>query len=329
MNATHHTPDGSFRNPWPHSGLHGWRDIVRVMKAHFGAIRRDGGRPTPDTATPEIAHPRADARDVRATWIGHSTVLLQAGGLNVLTDPVFCRRASPVQWLGPRRITDAALDITALPPIDVVLISHNHYDHLDRSAVRHLATSNPAATWIVPLGLGATIRRWAARDVIELDWWQNVDVKGLAVTATAARHFSGRGLHDRNRTLWCGFALSIGGWRGFFAGDTAYHDGFAEIGARCGPFDFVMLPIGAYEPRWFMRAVHIDPDEAVQVYRDLVSPHADALLPLMLGIHWGTFRLTPEPVDEPPRRVAARWAEVGLDPDRLWIARCGETRAIG
>jgi N-acyl-phosphatidylethanolamine-hydrolysing phospholipase D len=328
MNAAHHLRDGSFRNPWPQSDLHGVRDVVRFMKDHYVAIRRNGGRPSPHRTAPEIAHPRADVRDFRATWIGHSTVLLQAGGLNVLTDPVFARRASPVQWLGPRRLVDAALDITALPPIDVVLISHNHYDHLDRAAVRHLATAYPAASWIVPLGLGASIRRWGARDVIELDWWQTVDVKGLAVTATPAQHFSGRGLHDRNRTLWCGFALSIGGWRGYFAGDTAYHDGFGEIGARCGPFDFVMLPIGAYEPRWFMRVVHIDPEEAVQVYRDLVSPHADSPLPLMLGIHWGTYRLTLEPVDEPPMRVAAHWQRVGLDPDRLWLARFGETRAV-
>jgi N-acyl-phosphatidylethanolamine-hydrolysing phospholipase D len=211
----------------------------------------------------------------------------------------------------------------------VVLISHNHYDHLDKAAVRHLAAASPDATWVVPLRLGDTIRKWGARRIVELDWWQSGEVSGMVVTATPARHFSSRGFHDRNRTLWSGYALSIAGWRGLFVGDTAYHPECEEIGSRCGPFDFVMVPIGAYEPRWFMKSVHVDPDEAVQVYRDLASAHAGAPLPLMLAIHWGTFRLTTEPLDDPPRRVVQRWQSVGLDPGRLWIARFGESRDVG
>jgi len=212
------------------------------------------------TAAPEITYPRASDYHFAATWIGHATVLLQFGSLNILTDPIFSQRSSPVQWTGPRRVMDPALPIDKLPPVDVVLLSHNHYDHLDKSSVKRIAREHPRTTW--------------------------------------------------------------------FAGDTAYHPGFGEIGARCGPFDFVMIPIGAYEPRWFMRLLHLNPEEAVQVYQDLAAAHPDAPLPLMLGMHWGTFRLTSEPMDEPPRRAAARWRAAGLEADRLWIARFGETRVV-
>ena len=254
-------------------------------------------------------------------------MLLQIRGLNVLTDPVFSARAFPVQWAGPRRVMDPGVAIDALPSLDVVLVSHSHYDHLDRPAVKRIARAHPDATWIVPLGLGAYIRPWGARDVSELDWWQETTSRGLCVTATPARHFSARRLGDRNRTLWCGFALAIDGARVWFAGDTAYHPEFVEIGARCGPFDLVMIPIGAYAPRWFMERVHVNPEESVRIYQDLIAQRPERR-PLMLGIHWGTFRLTDERMDEPPRLTAARWREVGLDEDRLWVARFGETRRV-
>jgi N-acyl-phosphatidylethanolamine-hydrolysing phospholipase D len=277
---------------------------------------------------PAIVYPRASPAECAATWIGHSTVLLQIGGLNVLTDPVFSARAFPVQWLGPRRLMDPGLAIDALPPIDIVVVSHSHYDHLDRPAVKRIARAHPEVTWIVPLGLGAYIRPWGPRDIIELDWWQETVARGLRVTATPARHFSARRAGDRNRSLWCGFAFATDVMRAWFAGDTAYHPEFGDIGTRCGPFDFVMIPIGAYDPRWFMERVHVDPEEAVRIYQDLIAPHPEQRHPLMLGIHWGTFRLTDEPMDEPPRRAVARWREAGLDEDLLWIARFGETRSV-
>src|SRR5688572_1602865 len=205
MTAVHHLPDGSFRGPWPDGEAPRLRDVARVVRQYFAAIakdRRSGAVVL--KSEPAIVYPRADQRDCSATWIGHSTVLLQVGGLNVVTDPVFCKRASPVQWFGPRRRMDPAIDISALPTLDVVLISHNHYDHLDQAAVRHLAAVNPNTTWVVPLRLGSLLRHWGVRDVIELDWWQRAEVNGLVITATPARHFSGRGLRDRNRTLWCG-----------------------------------------------------------------------------------------------------------------------------
>lgn len=279
-------------------------------------------------AEPAIAYPRTDDAGIAATWIGHATVLLQLGSLNVLTDPVFSQRAFPVQWMGPRRVMDPGVSLDALPPLDVVLLSHNHYDHLDRPAVKQIARAHPGTKWVVPLGLGTRIRRWGARDIIELDWWEEAAIGALRVTATPARHFSARGFGDRNRTLWCGFALETTEARVFFAGDTAYHPEFGAVSARCGPFDLVMIPVGAYDPRWFMKVVHVDPEEAVQIYEDLVVLHPEAPPPLMLAIHWGTFRLTLEAMDEPPRRAAAAWREARLDEDRLWIAHFGETRRV-
>ena len=328
--GAHHAPGGGFRNPWPNSAPPQWRDVFRMMIQ----LSRGGRRaPTPrrgtfPVATPAIVYPRASEADVAATWIGHASVLLQLGALNVITDPVFCERAFPVQWLGPRRVMDPAIPLGDLPPLDVVLISHNHYDHLDRFAVRRLARAHAQATWVVPLGLGAYIRGWGARQIVELDWWQEASIGSLRVTATPARHMSARRLGDRNRTLWSGFALQTGGVRVWFAGDTAYHPEFTTIGARCGPFDLVLVPIGAYEPRWFMQMVHVNPEEALRIYQDVVAAHADAPAPLVLAIHWGTFRLTSEPMDEPPRRIAARWREAGLPADRLWVARFGETRNL-
>jgi N-acyl-phosphatidylethanolamine-hydrolysing phospholipase D len=277
------------------------------------------------TAESLVAYPSAGVNEFTATWIGHSTILLQMGGLNVLTDPVFSQRAFPVQWIGPRRMMDPALALEALPPLDIVLLSHSHYDHLDKPAVQRLARDHPDAAWVVPLELGAYVRRWGVKHLVELDWWQQADVRGLKVTGTPARHFSARRAGDRNKTLWCGYALEMAGARAYFAGDTAYHPEFGEIGARCGPFDFVMMPIGAYDPRWFMHVMHMDPEEAAQAYSDLTSS-GTAPSPLMLAIHWGTFRLTDEPMDEPPRRAASAWRERGLDNSCLWVAAFGETR---
>jgi len=322
----HHAPGGKFRNPWPDSEPRGIRDLLRWERERRGQpLAPTPARGSFPTATPVVARPRANADEHTATWIGHSTILLQSGGLNIITDPVFSERAFPEQWLGPRRVMPPGMAIDALPPLDIVLLSHSHYDHLDKPAVKQLARAHPLATWIVPLGLGSYVRGWGVREIVELDWWQKTEVKGLHITATPARHFSARRIGDRNKSLWCGFALAMGDRRAYFAGDTAYHPEFVSIGERCGPFDFVMMPIGAYDPRWFMHVVHVDPEEAVQAYRDLLVRHTEAPLPLMLALHWGTF-LTDEPMEEPPTRTRARWREQGLDESRLWIASFGETR---
>lgn len=330
LKRMHHAPGGGFRNPWPEAPPLTPGGIVQVVRDHQRGTREWPSPPRNSlpVESPAIVYPRRVDDKMSATWIGHSTVLLQIGDVNVLTDPVFCQRAFPVQWMGPRRIMDAAIAVSALPPIDFVLISHNHYDHLDRGAVRQIARANPQARWIVPLGLRTILRRWGAWDVVELDWWHQTEINAVRITALPACHFSSRYFADRNQSLWCGFSLEIAGKRIFFAGDTAYHPEFSEISAICGPFDFVLIPIGAYDPRWAMQFVHANAEEAVQIYRDLTAPHPDAPLPVMLAIHWGTFRLTAEPVDEPPRRTSARWKELELDADKLWIACIGETREL-
>jgi N-acyl-phosphatidylethanolamine-hydrolysing phospholipase D len=328
MVGAHHAPGGGFRNPWPDSAPHGLRDVLRMLREY----RTAGRVPNPPrgsfpTATPQVIWPRAAPQVCTATWLGHSTVLLQVGGLNIITDPVFSERAFPVQFMGPRRVMPPPIALDELPPLDVVLLSHSHYDHLDKRTVKWLARHRSEAIWVTPLKLGAYLRGWGVQHVVELDWWETGDVHGVTVTPTPARHFSARRLGDRNSTLWSGYALRVAGRRIYFAGDTAYHPEFGTIGDRHGPFDLALIPIGAYDPRWFMRVVHVNPEEAVQAYEDVRTAHPEAPAPLMLAIHWGTFRLTSEPMDEPPRGTEQRWRERGLDADRLWIARFGETRS--
>lgn len=270
--------------------------------------------------------PRAGDAVLTATWIGHATALLQLGGLNVLTDPMWSRRASPVSWAGPTRLVDPPVPLPDLPPIDVVLISHNHYDHLDRATVRAIATQHPAAVWYAPLGVPRLLHRWGVGKVRELDWWGTDETDTASVMCVPARHFSARTPWDRARTLWCGWTIRANGWRVFFAGDTAHHPEFGRIAERGGPFDLVLLPVGAYEPRWFMEGVHMNPEDAIQAYREILEARPEAPAPRLLPIHWGTFRLTDEPVDEPPARTRELWRQAGLPGDALWLGVHGETQ---
>jgi N-acyl-phosphatidylethanolamine-hydrolysing phospholipase D len=275
------------------------------------------------TRTPVIVAPRA-ARDYRSvTWIGHATVLLQLGPFNVLTDPIWSERASPISWIGPRRIMPPGVAFEQLPEIDLVLLSHNHYDHLDAPTVRRIAQRFPAASWLCPLRLGSLVRSLGVRHVVERDWWESVATLSYAATCVPAQHFSARGFGDRGESLWCGWTLETDGVRVYFAGDTALHPEFEQIARRCGPFDLVMLPIGAYEPRWFMRAVHMNPEDAIDAYRSLRTGEST---PPCVSLHWGTFRLTDEAVEEPPRRFAQLWEKAGFQSDRNWTFAHGETR---
>ncbi|MDB5985312.1 MAG: hypothetical protein JWR16_365 [Nevskia sp.] len=255
------------------------------------------------------------------TWIGHASFLLQLGGLNVLTDPHFTARASPFSFAGPRRLAAPGLQLHELPSIDLVLISHNHYDHLDEGSVRRLASDHPQATFVVPLGLAAWFRQRHIERVVELAWWESAPIGSAAVSSVPVQHFSGRGLHDRNATQWCGLVLEVAGYKVFFAGDTGYSKDFADIGARFAPFDLALLPIGAYDPRWFMAPVHVNPEEAVQIHRDIGSR-------LSVAMHWGTFRLTAEALDEPPQRLIAALAAAGIEAQDFLVFRHGETRVL-
>ena len=271
---------------------------------------------------PSFVAPRAPASGLTLTWVGHSSLLLQLDGLNILTDPIWSERASPVRFAGPRRWVPPGIAFDELPPLDAVLLSHNHYDHLDDATVRRLTQAHPAAAWMVPLGLASFVGKRGARLVIELDWWQEHAIQSLRIAATPALHFSARGFGDRGETLWCGFALRGASGRSvYFAGDTAFHPEFGRIGARYGPFDLALLPIGAYEPRWFMRYVHMNPEEAVEAFR---AVHARAMVP----IHWGTFKLTDEAMDEPPARARRAWERAGLSPDAYRQLAHGETLVL-
>ena len=324
----HHAPNGKFRNPW---GLAESR-FGGLLKWRWNRLRhplpRDEGIRSLQPVASDVRSPRAAAHEIVVTWVGHSTLLVQLGALNVLTDPIWSERASPWRSFGPRRLVSAALPIDALPPIDLVLLSHNHYDHLDAWTVRALAAAHPRARWVVPLRLEKAVRSLGVRQITELDWWEQETVGDATVACTPARHFSARSPFDRNRTLWCGFAVATSAGRFFYAGDTGQHPEFAQIGERFGPFLLSAIPIGAYEPRWFMQPVHVNPEDAVAAYRALHAHHGLMANAVMVGIHWGTFRLTDEPVLEPPQRTHAAWSGAGLPMDKLWILAHGETRAL-
>ncbi|HXV90796.1 MAG TPA: MBL fold metallo-hydrolase [Gemmatimonadales bacterium] len=278
-------------------------------------------------ATPAVPAPRAEPGELVVTWVGHATFLVQIGGRNILTDPMWGERASPARFAGPRRWVRPGMAFSDLPPIDAVVQSHNHYDHLDDGTVRRLARSQPQARWLAPLGLAPFLRSRGVRGVAELDWWEEHHDDGVTYTCAPAQHFSARGPWDRNRTLWCSWGIAAGGRRLYFGGDSGLHPEYGSIGERCGPFDVTLLPIGAYEPRWFMRPVHMNPEEAVEAYRALARSGNHAT-PTFVAMHWGTFKLTDEPMDEPPRRLRAAWVAAGLPPDRLWIPAHGETRHL-
>jgi N-acyl-phosphatidylethanolamine-hydrolysing phospholipase D len=261
---------------------------------------------------------RAGLANPSVTWVGHSTLLVQLDGVNVLTDPHWGDRASPVDWAGPRRLSAPGLAFEDLPRIDVVLISHDHYDHLDLGTVRRLADRH-APLFLVPLGLKAWLAEQGITRVEELDWWGAWASHGLAFHCLPAQHFSARSPWDGNRRLWASWALVGRDRRLYFSGDTGYFDGFRAIGERLGPFDVTALSIGAYLPPEIMKSVHTTPEEAVRAHLDLRGR-------VMLGIHWGTFDLADEPLDEPPVRMLAEASRRGLTGEQAWVLRIGETR---
>jgi len=292
-----------------------------------------------DTAALE----RPPTGQVQLTWVGHATVLCQMDGWNILCDPILSKRCSPTQWAGPKRIVPSpmrARDLTI--PIDVVLISHNHYDHLDVTSVLALAERTPAPLWFVPLGLKKWFLRRGIRNVVEMDWSEEAVVpkaegkaRSLKLVSVPCQHFTSRGPTDRNKTLWTSWLCSTKaagptsegeGASFFFGGDTGYcGDIFKRVGKVFGPIDVSAIPIGAYghaTERWFMKPVHMNPSEAVKMHRDIRSRRS-------VGIHWGTFLLTAEPILEPPKLLRAAVAEAGLQEEAFEVLKHGETRAFG
>ena len=262
---------------------------------------------------------RGDA-DAVVTFVGHSTFLMQTAAGAILTDPMYSERAGPFGVAGPRRVRGPAVAFEDLPPVAVVLLSHNHYDHCDLPTLRRLAARFDPVV-VTPIGNGRLVRTAGIRHVEELDWWESTTVSSLPITLTPAHHFSARTPFDRNRALWGGFVVKAGATRIYFAGDTAYVPLFAEIPRRLGALDLALIPIGAYEPRWFMRAVHLNPEEAVQAHLDLGSPRS-------IGMHFGTFQLTTEGIDEPLRALDAARRARGVPDDRFTTLGFGESRAV-
>jgi L-ascorbate metabolism protein UlaG (beta-lactamase superfamily) len=266
-------------------------------------------------------HPPAlEGADAAATFIGHATFLIQTSAGNLLTDPMFSGRAGPFGVFGPRRVRRPAIGLDELPPIHTVLLSHNHYDHCDLPTLRILAKHFDPVV-ITPLGNGPLVRSAGIRRVEELDWWQQASTGVVPITSTPAHHFSARTPFDRNRALWSGFTLQAGGARVYFAGDTAYGGFFHDVRRRAGPIDLALLPIGAYEPRWFMQSVHMNPAEAVQAHLDLDARES-------IAMHFGTFQLTTEGIDDPVSALDEARRERKVSPSRFRILDFGESAWI-
>ncbi len=232
---------------------------------------------------------------ILVTYINHATVLIQCAGVNLLTDPVWSSRASPFSFMGPKRYAAPGVRMDELPPIDIVLLSHNHYDHMDIASLRTIVSEwNPAI--VTGLGNAHYLGRKGMKGAHELDWWDSTEVSGMKITATPAQHFSARSISDRNATLWCGFVIESTAGTIYFAGDTGFGSFVHDIAARFQSVELALIPIGAYEPAWMMQPVHTNPDEALRMHDILHAKHS-------LGIHHGTFRLTDEPQEEPRERI--------------------------
>jgi len=313
----HHVP-GGFRNPDPaFSRPPGWTRWTFILRRAWQSLTSPRRFDAPRVANDGAAL-RAVPPPTAITWIGHATLLVQVDGLGILTDPQWSDRAGPTSWLGPRRLGPPGLAFESLPRIDVVVVSHDHFDHLDLPTVRRLAATHDPL-FLVPLGMRDWFRDNGMSHVEELDWWQEYQYRGVRFVCVPAQHFAQRSFWDGNRRLWASWAIVGRERRLYFGGDTGYFDGFREAGRRLGPFDVAALAIGSYLPAEIMKAVHTTPEEAVQAFLDLDGG-------VMLGMHWGTFDLAEEPLEEPPVRMRVEFERRHLDPARAWILKIGETR---
>jgi N-acyl-phosphatidylethanolamine-hydrolysing phospholipase D len=330
---THHTPEG-FRNNYVGTVTKSLGDLLRWQ---LDRIRR--GLPPPATIPTPVQAPDLDFVNGNSkagqkmtpavTWIGHATALVQASGLNVLTDPIFSLRASPVQFLGPARAQPPGIVLADLPRIDVVLISHNHYDHLDRRSILALqGQAGGAPLFLAPIGIKAWLERLGVEHAVELDWWEKHVHAGVEFHFTPAQHWSGRGFHDRNKTLWGAWTAIGKDFHWFFSGDTGYSQDFSDTRrhfadrqteTQGGGFDVALIAVGACLPRWFMQMQHVDLDEAVQVHLDLGAKCS-------VGVHWGTFALADDPLDQPLHELAHARTLKGVPEESFFLLPVGGTR---
>jgi N-acyl-phosphatidylethanolamine-hydrolysing phospholipase D len=315
-------PDGRFVNFAGHAS-HGdlsvripffWRRITGVFRDRPGA---------PPVTSNDGAFLRENAKhsEPTVTWVGHSTLLVQMDHVTFLTDPIWSQTPSPVSFAGPKRFVPPGLAMEDLPPIDFVVVSHNHYDHLDLPTLRALSEGNAATRFFVPLANGPLLRDNGIRNVQELDWGASVEHEGVQVYCVPAQHWSKRGLDDDREALWSSWVVIGPERRFYFSGDTGYFAGFSAIGKALGPFDLAAVAIGAYEPRAMMKESHMNPEEAIRAALDLRAARA-------LAIHYGTFDLSDEPVDEPPVRFRKAAEDTDLGDEQAWVFDIGETRSF-
>jgi L-ascorbate metabolism protein UlaG (beta-lactamase superfamily) len=295
------------------------RSRLDLLKWKFGG----GPRPSWPEAFPGVRDrppQRVKGRALRVSFVGHATMLIQIEGANILIDPVWAERASPLTRFGPKRLNAPGIALEDLPPLDAILVTHNHYDHFDIATLSHLARERPCRV-ITPLGNDTIMRgRDPAIRAEAYDWGDSVEIaSGIVVHFEPALHWSARNLNDRRMALWCAFVIDTPAGKIFHAGDTGYGRGtiFRELLTKHGGFRLANLPIGAYEPRWFMKNQHVDPEEAVRIFDDIGAAHA-------LAMHWGTFRLTDEAIDEPVKRLAVALERAGIAPERFQVKRPGE-----
>ncbi|WP_431684053.1 MBL fold metallo-hydrolase [Kitasatospora sp. KL5] len=297
--------DGAFRNPVPTRRLAAGYSPLSVSRAQLAGdrTRRVPAAPVPLHRLRPLDLAEPPASGLRLTWLCHATVLAEIDGRRVLFDPVWGERCSPFSWTGPKRLHPMPVDLAELGPVDVVVVSHDHYDHLDMPTVKALAATD--TVFAVPLGVGAHLEHWGVppRRIVELDWWESAEVAGLALTAAPARHYCSRGPRTHPYALWASWAVAGPEHRVFHSGDTGYFPGFTEIGARLGPFDATMVQIGAYSDFW--PEVHMTPEEGVQAHQDVGGG-------LLLPIHWCTFNLAPHPWEEPAERTVAAAQALGV-----------------
>ena len=315
----HHTEKG-FRNPYPEYIDRTFGDFLRWILVE----RRTNGKGQEYRHYPvekvenDGLFLRKNNDSFTVTWVGHSTILIQLEGVTILTDPTWSDRASPFQFAGPKRHAEPGIAFEDIPPVDVVIISHDHYDHLDKTTIRMLGNT---PFYVVPLGLGTFLEKNDIDNYRELDWWDAIYYKDLEIVCTPSQHFSGRTPFNRDGTLWCSWVVNGKTGNFYFCGDSGYFPGFREISEKYGPFDLVALPIGAYLPQWFMGPVHLSPVEALQVFKELRGRKC-------IPIHWGTFKLADDPIENPPAVLLEEIKNGTIDNEDIWMLKHGETRVI-
>jgi L-ascorbate metabolism protein UlaG (beta-lactamase superfamily) len=292
-----------------------WRDTLRWT---MGRQKAKWPEHVINTAIPDLAVPTKD--EIKITFVNHATTLIQTSLLTILTDPVWSERVSPVSWAGPKRVRDPGVAFDKLPKIDVVLISHNHYDHLDLPILKKL-NEKFHPTFLVPLGNKNFFNRHGIENVIEMDWWRSYVINTATIVFLPTQHWSARWINDKFKTLWGSYGITVGNKKIYFVGDTGYSNHFKEINQRWGKPDIALIPIGAYEPRWFMKDNHLNPEEAVKVHHDLAAKYS-------IPIHFGTFQLSDEAIDQPTIDLKKAIANSQLLEREFFILQVGESKVF-